>query len=178
MSKHSTVTLPAGQQITLTHDGDESVAILQQVEDPTIRSVLTSGTATYGPYNAVTHWDAWEGVVTLAAATSKREPSRVVTDATTAHDITAAESGSYLRMTSTSAKTVTFRPQATHALPADGEWDIYNAGATGDITLTPGSGVTMNAPASGTLVVSPGATVKVKRAAANTFDVSGQTVAA
>lgn len=92
----------------------------------------------------------------------------------TSHDITAAEAGGYLRFTATSAKTCTFRPESTEALPANGEWHIRNVGA-GNITLTPGSGVTLNAPYSGTLVVPPAGTVTVKRAAADLFDVMGVT---
>lgn len=92
----------------------------------------------------------------------------------TSHDITAAEAGSYLRFTSGSAKTCTFRPESAHALPSNGEWHVRNAGA-GNLTLTPGSGVTLNAPYSGTLVVPPQGTVTVKRVAADVFDVMGVT---
>jgi hypothetical protein len=92
----------------------------------------------------------------------------------TSHDITAAEAGGYLRFTATSAKTCTFRPESTEALPDNGEWHIRNVGA-GDITLTAGSGVTLNAPYSGTLAVPPLGTVTVKRVAADVFDVMGVT---
>lgn len=92
----------------------------------------------------------------------------------TSHDITAAEAGGYLRFTATTAKTCTFRPESAEALPDGGEWHIRNVGA-GNITLTPGSGVTLNAPYSGTLVVPPAGTVTVKRAAADLFDVMGVT---
>lgn len=92
----------------------------------------------------------------------------------TSHDITAAEVGSYLRFTATSAKNCTFRPESTEALPTDGEWHIRNVGA-GDLTLIPGSGVTLNAPYSGTLVVPPAGTVTVKRVAVDSFDVMGVT---
>ena len=98
----------------------------------------------------------------------------VSTASGTSHDITAAESGGYLRFTATSAKTCTFRPESTEALPDNGEWHIRNVGA-GDVTLTAGSGVTLNAPYSGTLVVPPQGTVTVKRVAADVFDVMGVT---
>lgn len=103
--------------------------------------------------------------------------SPVATVAGTAHDITAGEVGSYLRFTAVTAKTCTFRPQSTHALPDDGEWHIRNAGA-GNLTLTPGAGVTLNEPYGGTLVVPPAGTVTVKRVAADVFDVLGATEAA
>lgn len=79
-----------------------------------------------------------------------------------------------MRFTASSAKTCTFRPNSVEALPANGEWHLRNAGA-GNLTLTPGSGVTLNAPYSGTLVVPPQGTVTVKRVAADLFDVMGVT---
>lgn len=111
---------------------------------------------------------AWEDLGGSAAG------APVATVSGTSHDITAAEVGSYLRFTSSSAKTCTFRPESTEALPADGEWHVRNAGA-GDLTLTPGSGVTLNAPYSGTLVIPPQGTATVKRVAADVFDVMGVT---
>lgn len=101
-------------------------------------------------------------------------PAPVTTESGTSHNITAAEAGSYIRFTSTSAKTCTFRPDSTEALPSNGEWHIRNAG-TNNLTLTPGSGVTLNAPYGGTLVVPIGGTVTVKRVATDTFDVMGVT---
>lgn len=98
----------------------------------------------------------------------------VITEVGTAHNITASEAGSYIRFTSASAKTCTFRPQSTHALPANGEWHIRNVGAN-NLTLTPGAGVTLSAPSGGTLVVPPGGTVTVKRVALDAFDVMGVT---
>lgn len=99
----------------------------------------------------------------------------VVTVSGTSHNIGSDESGSYLRFTSGTAKTCTFRPESSHALPENGQWEIRNAGA-GNLTLTPGSGVTLTPPYDGTLVVPPGGTVAVKRAATDSFDVMGVTV--
>lgn len=101
--------------------------------------------------------------------------SPVSTETGTSHDITASESGSYIRFTATSAKSCTFRPNSTHALPANGEWHIRNVG-TGNLTITAGSGVTINPPYGGTLVVPPAGTVTVKRVASDIFDVMGVTV--
>lgn len=100
--------------------------------------------------------------------------SVVVLIAATSHDILASESGGYLRFTAATAKTCTFRPDAAHALPANAQFEIRNAG-TGNLTLTPGAGVTLNSPYGGTLVVPPGGTIAVKRAAADVFDVMGVT---
>lgn len=102
----------------------------------------------------------------------------VVNDGGTNRDLTDDDQGCYVRMTGTGAKTVTVRPDATHAMPANGEWHIRNAAASGDVTLTEGMGVTLNPPAGGTLVVEPGMTVTLKRVAADEFDVIGLTVAA
>jgi len=105
------------------------------------------------------------------------EASGVADDAAANHNVTASESGTYIRMTkSDEAKTVTFRPDATHALPNSGVWNIRNAGAE-VCTLTAGEGVTLNAPAGGTLVLDPHMNVTVIRVAQNVFDVIGQTVA-
>ena len=61
--------------------------------------------------------------------------------------------------------------------PANTEVHIRRAGA-GNLTLTPGSGVTLNAPAGGTLVLADRMSVTLKRAAENVWDVIGQTVPA
>ena len=50
--------------------------------------------------------------------------------------------------------------------------------AAGDLTLIPGSGVSLNAPSGGTLVLTNNMTVTLKRVASNVWDVIGQTVAA
>lgn len=93
----------------------------------------------------------------------------------TTHNIDNAEAGQYLRFTSGSAKTVTFRDDATHALDDNVEFHIRNVGA--DLTLTAGTtDVVLNEPFGGTLVLSDGMTVTVKRVAADEFDVIGQTV--
>lgn len=101
----------------------------------------------------------------------------IVTDATTNYDLLAADIGSYRRMTSADAKTITVRPNATHALPTGGVWNIRNAGA-GDATLVAGSGVTITPNAGGTLVFSENAALSLVRTGVNTFDVIGQTAAA
>ena len=107
-----------------------------------------------------------------------KNPPIVVNDTASNHNIMADDVGVYLRMIGSGAKTVTFRPNATEALPDNGEWHVRNGSGSGDVTLTAGDGVTLNAPASGTLVLEPGMTVTVKRVGLNVFDVIGQTVAA
>jgi len=104
-------------------------------------------------------------------------PAEVVTDATTARNVLAADMGKYIRFTSGSAKTLTAQPDATEPLQDNGEWHIRNA-AAGDLTIVEGSGVTVNPPNGGTLVVPEGGTVTLKRVAEDEFDLLGQTVAA
>lgn len=103
--------------------------------------------------------------------------SAVTPVAAAAYDLLAADVGTYLRFTNDAAKTVNVRPNATEALPANGEWNIRNAGVAA-LTISAGAGVTINAPAGGTLVVPQGGTVTLKRIAANVFDLLGATVAA
>lgn len=101
----------------------------------------------------------------------------VVTESTTARTLALTDAGAYLRHTNASASTVTVAPQASVAWAADTEIHIRRA-AAGNLTLTPGSGVTLNAPSGGTLVMTSAMSVTLKRAASDTWDVTGQTVPA
>jgi hypothetical protein len=101
----------------------------------------------------------------------------IATDSTTNYDVLAADIGKYIRMTNAAAKTITVRPDATHALPVGGIWNFRNAGA-GDATLVAGDGVTITANAGGSLVFAQNAAISLVRVATNQFDVIGQTVAA
>lgn len=104
-------------------------------------------------------------------------PAPVITDATTARTAALAEAGSYIRWTNTAAKAYTVPPQATVVWAADTELHGRNC-AAGNLTLTPGAGVTLNAPYLGTLVVPPGGAYTLKRGAADVWDVLALTVAA
>jgi hypothetical protein len=87
-----------------------------------------------------------------------------------------ADVGNYIRLTSSSAKSVTVDPESTTALPDNGEWTFRNVGA-GDATFIEGSGVTIVPPNGGTLVVPQDGTVTLKRVAADEFDLMGQVIA-
>jgi hypothetical protein len=100
----------------------------------------------------------------------------IVTISDASDDLEASWDGDYIRMTNTSAKTLNVRTNATHALPTAGQWHIRNAGATGNVTITPAGGVTITAPAGGTLVLEPRMTVTLFRTGTDTFDLIGQTV--
>lgn len=101
----------------------------------------------------------------------------VSTVAAAASDLEAAQVGNYLRFTEAAAKTLTVRPEATGALPDNGEWHLRNAGAA-DLTIVADTGVTINPPGGGTLLVPQGGTVTLKRVAEDEFDLLGQTVPA
>lgn len=116
-------------------------------------------------------------VTGLQSALDKALFAPVVTESGTARISALGDAGSYLRFTASSAKTYTIQPQASVAWVADSEIHGRNAG-TSNLTLTPGSGVTLNAPFGGTLVIPTGGSFTLKRAAENVWDVIGQTVAA
>lgn len=101
----------------------------------------------------------------------------VITESTAARILTQADAWAYIRHTNAAPSSVTIAPQTDQAWGAGTEIHIRRAGA-GDLTLTPGVGVTINAPNGGTLVLADAMTVTLKRVAADVWDVIGQTVAA
>lgn len=101
--------------------------------------------------------------------------STVVTEATTSRTAALTDNGVYLRFTNASASTFTVAPQSSVAWGATTEIHVRRA-AAGDLTLTPGSGVTLNAPAGGTLVMTNAMSVTLKRVESDVWDVLGQTV--
>lgn len=167
------VDIPIGSVLLVTGDGVLRVG--------GSKHQISAGGQEFGPFGVAVR-------ASIAPATSatyrlfdlwqNAGMARVINDGAANHNVADDEVGAYLRMTATGAKTVTFRPNATHALPTNGEWHIRNAAASDDITLTAGDGVTLNAPAGGTLVMEPGMTVTAKRVAVNVFDVIGLTTAA
>lgn len=111
----------------------------------------------------------------LAGLSDADVPATVVTESGTSREMANADAGSYIRFTSTSAKTKT-ATFGTGVNVVGQEFHIRNVGAN-NLTLTPSS-TTLNAPAGGTLVVPPGGTVTVKQVASTEFDVFGTTTAA
>lgn len=103
--------------------------------------------------------------------------SAVITESTTARTLALTDNGAYIRFTNASASTVTIPPQSSVAWGATAEIHIRRAAAA-NLTLTPGSGVTLNAPSGGSLVMTNAMSVTLKRVAADVWDVIGQTVAA
>jgi Bacteriophage T4 gp9/10-like protein. len=93
-------------------------------------------------------------------------------------DLDPAHNGHYVRFTYSGAKTLTVQDDATEPLPANGEWHIRNASASGNLTLVEDTSVTINPPVGGTLEIEPGGTVTLKRVGTDEFDLMGVTVAA
>ncbi|MNQ15583.1 hypothetical protein D3C85_285560 [compost metagenome] len=116
-------------------------------------------------------------VTDLQMALDKATFAPVIIESGAARISALGDAGSYIRFTNTGAKTYTVQPQVSVAWVADSEIHGRNVGAT-DLTLTPGSGVTLLVPYGGTLVVPPGGSFTLKRGAENVWDVLGQTVAA
>lgn len=112
-----------------------------------------------------------------AAPTGGTTFAPVITESTTARTLALTDAAAYIRHTNASASTVTVAPQSSVTWVADTEIHIRRA-AAGNLTLTPGSGVTLNAPSGGTLVMTNAMSVTLKRVASDVWDVIGQTVAA
>lgn len=117
------------------------------------------------------------GVTGLQTALDRATFAPVVAEPSASRVSALGDAGSYLNFTNTGAKTYTVQPQASVAWVADSEINGCNAAAS-DLTLTPGSGVTLNAPYGGTLVIPPFGAFTLKRVAENVWNVHGQTVAA
>lgn len=111
----------------------------------------------------------------LPESSSGGSGSPVVTDATTARTAALTDNGTYIRFTNASAATLTIPPQSSVAWGATVEIHVRRS-AAGNLTLTPGSGVTLNAPSGATLVMTNNMTVTLKRVASDVWDVLGQTV--
>lgn len=101
----------------------------------------------------------------------------VLTESTTSRTLSVSDAGDYVRFTNAGASTCTVAPQSSVSWAAYTEIHIRRAGA-GNLTLTPGAGVTLNAPSGGSLVLTAGMSVTLKRAGLDEWDVIGQTVAA
>jgi hypothetical protein len=139
-------------------------------------SVLTGGSIAAADSLLVALGKLQKQITDLVAAVAAPF-APVITEATTARALSLADAGAYLRHTNASPSTVTVPPQSSVTWAADTEVHIRRA-AAGNLTLTPGSGVTLNAPSGGTLVMTNNMSVTLKRVAPDVWDVIGQTVAA
>lgn len=104
-------------------------------------------------------------------------PEPTINETTTARTLGLGDAGAYVRHTNAAASTCTVPPQSSVAWAVDAEITLRRS-AAGNLTITPGVGVTLNAPSGGTLVMTNNMTVSLKRAGVDVWDVIGQTVAA
>ena len=123
----------------------------------------------------ITKWTSRRASAQEIAALAGAGPSVVQTEAAD-YTVDPDDVDHYIRLTNASTKDITVDPEATTALPDNGEWHFRNIGA-GDATFVEGSGVTITPPNGGTLAVPQNGTVTLKRVAADEFDLLGQTVA-
>lgn len=131
-------------------------------------------------YNqAANYYEKFDGAVwaELATGGGSGPTYSTVQEEIANYTVDPGDVGKYIRLTAVGTKNVTVDPEATTALPANGEWHFRNVGA-GDATIVAGVGVTILPPNGGTLVVPQGGTVTLKRANADEFDLFGQVVAA
>lgn len=88
-----------------------------------------------------------------------------------------ASGAPYIRMTNSSAATITVPANSAQAIPIGAEITLRRA-ANANLTVVAASGVTVNPPAGGTLVMTQNMTATLKKVAINEWDLIGQTVAA
>lgn len=154
---------PGSEELTWGTDTNDNMDTI----DATIASVsgvANSASASAGTANTTIN-DHISDITTIVNVTG------------TSHDLDAANKFAYHRCTSTSAKTLNIRTNATHAIDVGSQFDFRNIG-TSDLTIVPASGVTVNLPTDGTLVVPTGGTVSLKKVGTDEFDLVGQTVPA
>lgn len=117
----------------------------------------------------------WQEVPAAPEPTPQYAP--VVTKSAAAQTSLLTDADAYLRFTNAAASTYTIAPQSSVAWPDNAEITIRRA-ANGNLTLVPGTDVTLNPPSGGTLALTNNMTVTLKRVASNVWDVIGQTVPA
>lgn len=172
-SRSARIVVPAGSILVASGAGE--------LKTGSRSNQLNESAQTFGPFRNDVVFDlsaTAESRFHVVDIHKNRDSFAVLNDSGSNHNISGSDIGTYIRMIGAGAKTVTFRPDATEALPQNGEWHIRNAAASANVTLVEGDGVTLNLPAGGSLVMEPGMTVTVKRVAADEFDVIGSTVAA
>ena len=164
-------TVLSGLSLVTTTVVAETDSVLQAIGKLAGRLALAFDRANHTGSQAIST------VTGLQSALDAKPVSPVIIESTTARTLALADAGAFIRHTNASASTVTVAPQSSVAWAANTEVYIRRA-AAGNLTLTPGSGVTLNAPSGGTLVLTNGMSVGLKRVAENVWDVIGQTVAA
>lgn len=109
--------------------------------------------------------------------TVSAEPAAVVAEVTTARVAAIGDASKFITFDNEGASTYTIEPQSAVAWVVGTEIHVYR-NAAGNLTLTPGSAVTLKAPSGGSLVLTNAMVVTLKLLASNSWAVIGQTVPA
>lgn len=97
----------------------------------------------------------------------------IIAESTTNRNILASDAyAKYIRFTNASAKTITAQPNATTAIPVGSVIVFINIGA-GNLTITPGSGVTINKPSTQTFVLGQYASATLTKVGTDEWDLAG-----
>lgn len=162
------LTVPQSKSLFIVHnDGTAALAVKRGSASVTVDIGLATLLYSDGTTN---------GLLAIAGGDGGgAAPSESLEVTGTTYDVLDADLLKYIYFTSTSAKTVTVRPNSAHALQTDYELNIRNA-ASSDLTIVDGSGVTIVPPPGGTLVVPPHGTVTLKRVALDVFHLMGTVV--
>lgn len=154
--------------------------VFHQQGNNSTRAVQYAASAGSGGYwvrrNLDGSWSDWQQMATTASAAGK---TKVVTARTgTSYTFVLADNiDVYNRFTNAGESTCTVPPNSSVPYPVGHVIPVRRAAAA-NLTLTPGSGVTLNAPSGGTLVMTNNMTAELIKVGTNEWDVVGQTVAA
>lgn len=165
------LTVTAGVGVTINAD---SLVIPQNGTASLIR--VAEDVWDFVPYFFESGVESVNGRTGAVVLTAADVPATIITDSTTARDLSASDMGAYLRFTNAAAKALTVRDNADVAITTGLEVHGRNAGA-GDLTITEDTAVTVNTPAGGTLVVPQGGTFTLKKVGTDEWDLFGVTVA-
>lgn len=170
------LAVPTGLSVTgaITTSGTITVSFSAGYSIPTTANQTNWTTA----FTQTRQWDG--GSTGLVAATGRAsllaaKKTALLTITTTTHNLDTANESAYHNFTNAGTKSVTVRPNSTHALETDGAWIITNDGA-GDLTVIQGSGVNVKPRAGGTLVLAQNMSATIQKVGTDTYHLIGQTV--
>lgn len=176
-------------RLTTSDTFDYVIFAVDSVGNPT--GEWETGVGTYTAANqfsrSVRHSSNGDALVDFAAGTKRvalaltafraRSGAIPLEKTGTTGDIENLEQGRYQYWNNAGTKSLTVRPNSTHAIDVGAEFYIRNDGA-GKLTLVQGSGVTIKPPSSGSLIISEGMTVTLKNITTDIFHLLGHTDAA
>lgn len=98
---------------------------------------------------------------------------QIVVKPNTAQTAILGDTGKYLRFTNTSAKGFTIPLESAVAFQLGASMSIFNAAATGNLTISAASGVTITKAPTQSLILAPGKAAYLVKVAANEWDLVG-----